>query len=137
MIVLDAPTLVQALIGRETLAERVYWMVTETNKLPLSPAVQDAVLDIVARPFLSRYLSPGLVASALGALRARSQLFEPRLSVTECRDPKDNRYLELAVAAGASAIVSQDEDLLSLQIWRGIRMIRPAKLLADPERYAD
>lgn len=133
MIVLDAAVLVQALIGRETLAERAYWIATAREKLPLSIAVQDAVIDILARPFLSRYLAPELVADALGALRARAELFEPRFSVTECRDPKDNRYLELALAAGASAIVSQDEDLLSLQSWRGVRFIRPARLVAAGE----
>lgn len=131
MIVLDAPVLVQALIGREMLAERAYWIATAREPLPLSTAVQTAVVDILARPFLSRYLTPGLVAEALGALRARAQIFEPRVAVTECRDPKDNRYLELALAAGASAIVSQDEDLLSLQSWRGVRFMRPARLVAS------
>ena len=135
MIVLDAPILVQALIGRNTLAERSYWVATSTEKLPLSSSVLSAVLAILARPFLARYLTGDLVAEAVGALRARAQFFEPRVSVTECRDPKDNRYLELALAAGASAIVSQDEDLLCLQSWRGVRVIRPARLLASPGDY--
>ncbi len=135
MIVLDAGTLVQAMVGRDTLAERAYWVATAVESLPLSVAVQDAVLEILSRPFLARYLTPGLVADVLGALRARATLFEPRIRVTECRDPKDNCYLELALAAGASAIISQDEDLLSLQSWRGVRLIRPAKFLASPGGY--
>ena len=52
-------------------------------------------------------------------------MFEPRDQVTDCRDPKDNKYLELALAAGAHFIVSSDDDLLVLDPWRGIRILRP------------
>ncbi|WP_419788833.1 putative toxin-antitoxin system toxin component, PIN family [Mucilaginibacter sp. X4EP1] len=34
--------------------------------------------------------------------------------MTTCRDPKDNKFLELAFAAEASCIVSGDQDLLIL-----------------------
>ena len=47
----------------------------------------------------------------------------------DCRDAKDNRYLELALAARAAAIVSGDEDLLVLDPWRGVRVLRPAQFL--------
>ena len=51
---------------------------------------------------------------------------EPMERVADCRDRKDNKYLELALAAGASIIVSSDDDLLVLDPWRGIRILRPA-----------
>jgi uncharacterized protein len=49
--------------------------------------------------------------------------------VTDCRDPDDNMYLELALAAQAATIVSGDHDLLVLHPWRGIRIVRPAGYL--------
>jgi hypothetical protein len=49
--------------------------------------------------------------------------------VTDCRDPKDNKYLELSLAAGAETIVSSDDDLLVLDPWRGVRIMRPAEYL--------
>ena len=49
--------------------------------------------------------------------------------VTDCRDPKDNKYLELALAAGAETIVSSDDDLLVLDPWRGVRIMRPTDYL--------
>ena len=45
--------------------------------------------------------------------------------MNDCRDPKDNKYLELALAAGASTIVSSDSDLLVLHPWRGVRILSP------------
>lgn len=53
------------------------------------------------------------------------------IRVTDCRDAKDNRYLELALAAGADAIISGDADLLVLHPWRGTRILRPADYLAE------
>jgi predicted nucleic acid-binding protein len=44
---------------------------------------------------------------------------------------KDNKYLELALAAGAEIIVSSDDDLLVLHPWRGKRILRPADYLAS------
>ena len=52
------------------------------------------------------------------------------MRVTDCRDAKDNKYLELALAAGAETIVSGDFDLLVLHPWRGVRILDPAGYLA-------
>jgi predicted nucleic acid-binding protein len=52
----------------------------------------------------------------------------------DCRDAKDDKYLEPALAAGAEVIVSSDDDLLVLDPWRGVRILRPADHLAEAER---
>jgi predicted nucleic acid-binding protein len=52
--------------------------------------------------------------------------------VTGCRDPDDNKYLELAEAAGAAVLVSSDNDLLVLHPWRGVRILRPAEFMQAP-----
>ena len=51
--------------------------------------------------------------------------------MTDCRDAKDNKYLELALAARAGVIVSGDADLLVLHPWRGVRILRPAEYLVE------
>ena len=60
--------------------------------------------------------------------------FAPAERVTDCRDAKDNKYLELALAAGAGILVTGDADLLVLHPWRGVRILRPAEYLADALR---
>ena len=49
--------------------------------------------------------------------------------VSDCRDAKDNKYLELALAAGATVIVSGDDDLLVLDLWHGVRVLTAAHFL--------
>jgi len=58
---------------------------------------------------------------------------EPTEAVRECRDPKDDKYLALAAAAGADVIVSSDvHHLLSMHPGRGISIVSPADYLALP-----
>lgn len=60
-------------------------------------------------------------------------LFEPidvKERVLDCRDPKDNKFLELAVSGKADFIITGDADLLSLHPWRGIGILSPADYLA-------
>lgn len=43
--------------------------------------------------------------------------------MNECRDPKDNKYLELAVSGKAECIITGDEDLLVLNPFRQIDIL--------------
>ncbi len=49
--------------------------------------------------------------------------------IRACRDPKDDKFLEVAVAGEADVIVSGDEDLLVLNPFRGIPILPPAEFL--------
>ena len=48
---------------------------------------------------------------------------------TDCRDAKDNKFLELAVSGKADCIVSGDADLLVLNPFRGIPILTPREFL--------
>ena len=63
-------------------------------------------------------------------LSAAAVWFEPQETVRDCRDRNDNRYLELCLTAGATAIVSGDDDLLVLSPWRvRVAVMRPAEFV--------
>ena len=59
----------------------------------------------------------------------RACRFEVSITVTDCRDPGDNQFLELAETAEAELIVSSDADLLVLHPWRGIPILPPSAFL--------
>jgi len=50
--------------------------------------------------------------------------------VNVCRDPKDDRILELALNGDAGVIVTGDMDLLVLDPFRGVRIVTPTEFLA-------
>jgi predicted nucleic acid-binding protein len=47
-----------------------------------------------------------------------------------CRDAKDNKFLALALAAEADALICSDDDLLVMHPWRGIAIVTPAEFLS-------
>jgi putative PIN family toxin of toxin-antitoxin system len=51
--------------------------------------------------------------------------------IQACRDPKDDKFLELAVSGAAGCIVTGGTDLLASDPFRGVRIVTPAAFLAD------
>jgi len=50
--------------------------------------------------------------------------------IRTCRDPRDDKFIEVAVHGRADAIVTGDEDLLALHPFRGIEILTPGDYLA-------
>ena len=89
------------------------------------------LLDVLYRPRLARFVDPVLRDDVLSLLDIDGRFFVTGERVTDCRDPKYNMYLELALASGAGTIVSSDGDLLVLHPWRDVRILLPADYLRE------
>jgi len=63
------------------------------------------------------------------ALLRESIFIDIKESIRVCRDSKDDKFLELAVNGGAACIISGDEDLLILNPFRDIPIIKPDEFL--------
>lgn len=85
---------------------------------------------MLARPKFEARLSEAARRRFLRRLALGALVVEPVERVRACRDPDDDKFLELALAAGAAAIASDDRDLLALDGWRGIRILKPEAALA-------
>jgi len=51
--------------------------------------------------------------------------------ITVCRDPTDDKFLELAANGHADLILTGDKDLLVLNPFRGIQIVGPATFVQD------
>ena len=85
------------------------------------------------RPRFNRYISYVQRNEFLKLLLRRSELVEITESVRACRDPKDDKILELAINGNADYVITGDEDLLALNPFQGIPIIRPAEFLSLAE----
>ena len=133
MIVFDASTLVGAAIRKGSVPDQAIRHALRTEQVAMSAGVMAELLDVLHRPRLARFIDPGQRVELLDLLDQLGVRIAPATPVTECRDEKDNKYLELALAARADTIVSSDDDLLVLHPWRGIRILLPATYLAEVE----
>lgn len=65
-------------------------------------------------------------------LIVHSALFiESTEHVTVCRDPKDNQFLDVALASSAPFLITGDKDLLSLKTFRTTRILTPRQFLDE------
>ena len=131
MIVFDASTLVGAAIRRGSVPDQAVRHGFATDHVAVSEAVMAELLDVLYRPRLARFVDPVLRDDVLSLLDIDGRFFVTGERVTDCRDPKDNMYLELALASGAGTIVSSDGDLLVLHPWRDVRILLPADYLRE------
>jgi putative PIN family toxin of toxin-antitoxin system len=129
LIVFDASTVVSAVLKADSIPERALLHAEEVDVLALSPAVDAEFDEVLRRPKFARAIPLARRNGFLKVLRGTAIWFDPVVRVTDCRDPKDDKYLELALATGAEIIVSSDEDLLVLHPWRDVRILSPVDYL--------
>jgi putative PIN family toxin of toxin-antitoxin system len=129
LIVFDASAVVSAALKADSVPERALLRAEEVDVFALSTEVDREIAGVLARPKFSQMIPHERIERVLALLRGEAVWFEPSVRVTDCRDPKDNKYLELALASGASTVVSSDDDLLVLDPWRSVRLVRPADYL--------
>ena len=86
-------------------------------------------VDVFARSKFDKYLSIEDRLTAIAAFEARAQIVNVSIQISACRDPKDDKFLALAVTASASAIVTGDKDLLMLHPFQNIQIISPGDFL--------
>ena len=80
---------------------------------------------MLRRPRLDRYLHEDERIDFLLHLIRDAVIAPVTVTLSDCRDPEDNKYLELAVSAQATCIVSGDQDLLVLHPYRSIPILTP------------
>jgi uncharacterized protein len=51
-----------------------------------------------------------------------------------CRDPTDDKFLELAVNGNADIVLTGDADLLALNPFRGIPIVAPGSFIQQGSR---
>ncbi len=78
-------------------------------------------------------MSDTAIEGAAALFPLYGEAIAPQLTITACRDPKDNKFLEVAVAGRADVIVSGDKDLLVLHPLQGIAIESPRDFLARLE----
>ena len=128
MVIFDTNILVSAALLSGSRADAGVRAVL-SRQLPLvfSTATYEELADVLMRAKLDRYVSRRTREALLRTWRKAAVMFPEaalREQVRDCRDPDDDKFLELALAIGARAIVTGDADLLVLDPWRGVRIVK-------------
>lgn len=130
--VFDTNTLVSAVLFEQSKPSQAFRKALRIGAVLTSPDALDELLDVLERDKFNRYVTREDREAFYAALVERAEVVEPKETIQECRDANDNKFLELAVEGGATAIVSGDNDLLVMNLFQNIPIITPAAFLDLP-----
>lgn len=129
-VVFDTNVLVSAaLLAQSKPSLAVKWA-ARNDRLLASAATFSELVSTMEKPRFDRYTSLASRRAFVTFVYANIQLVTIQSSVRACRDPDDDKFLEVAVNGGAGLLVTGDADLLALDPFEGISIITPADYLA-------
>lgn len=136
--VFDTNVLVSALLFDAGKPARSFFTVLREGEVIVSADVVSEVSEVLGREKFRRYVTEEQRERFLQGLLRDTTLVEIQETIRVCRDPKDDKFLELAVNGGADCVVSGDDDLLVLNPFRGVDVLTPSDFLdaiarSDPE----
>jgi len=132
-VVVDTNVLVSAGLKQQSMPGMAALLVERRGGLLKSLATEQQLFEVVARPRLSALIDPEAQAW-LRRLMVTAELVVISERIAACRDPTDDKFLELAVNGRADLIVSGDGDLLSLNPFRDIPIVTPAAFVQGAAR---
>ena len=121
--VLDNNILVSALLVKNSAP---FWVIKKVEKMGVILYSEATLLElnqVLNRKKFIKYFTVEEKQEFIVKLIESAELVAITESIDVCRDPKDNKFLELAVSGEADFIISGDRDLLVLNPFRNIEII--------------
>jgi len=130
-VVLDTNVVVSAAVSSEGNPAKIFeTLINGRVKNYTSDEIMAEIKDVMNRERIKRAIGEKDKSFIIENFEKLSEKIIPQDKYEEVKDdPKDNKFLDCAVAAGASYIVSGDEHLLKLKEFKGIKLVSPAEFI--------
>jgi uncharacterized protein len=132
-VVVDTNVFISAALKEKTPPETALHLAAARHLLLKSTITEGELFVTLRRPRLAP-LIPSDFLDWLHELMEAAELVKITERIAACRDPKDDKFLELAVNGHADVLITGDNDPLALNPFRGIPIITPAGFVQDDAR---
>lgn len=129
-VVLDSNIFVSFLISHQPPISTILnlWARGELT-ICYSSEILDETEAALRYPKIRELISSLEAESLINAVKVLGVLVIPTKKIEVCRDKKDNKYLEAALASESKYLISGDKDLLVLSKFEGITILSPNEFL--------
>jgi len=127
--VIDTNVLVSQAIRPSSIPALAVEKAASTARLLFSAVTWAELEEVLSRRKFDAYLDASARKNFLQDLRTIAIFIDTPARIVACRDPRDDKFLEVAVHGHADLIVTGDEDLLALHPFRGIAILTPSDYL--------
>jgi putative PIN family toxin of toxin-antitoxin system len=131
-VVLDTNVFISGVLSKTSTPARCVERAVEQGQLIASSAtLRELAAKLLSSKF-DRYVLRERRESLLLRLAPLVEIVEIIQEFHVCRDPNDDKFLDVAVNGRADVLVSGDADLLALHPFRGIAIVTPTSYLRRP-----
>ena len=128
--VFDTNSLISALILSSSVSRLSLRKADEIGRLIFSRDTLIELNEVLIRSKFDKYASLDERLEYIERLESRGEIIETTSIFTDCRDIKDNKFLNLAFDGHASHIITGDKDLLILNPFYDIQIVLPSQFLS-------
>ncbi len=130
--VFDTNSLVSASLLPNSISRKAFDKALALGELVASNNTIEELIEVLFRKKFDRYfLNDNERWLLLNKIEANAKILTPSITINDYRDPKDNKFLELAITADASCIITGDKDLLVLHPFRGIPIFNAVGFISN------
>lgn len=134
IVVFDTVVYVRGLLGPYSICGRIIFEYADRYTLATAEPLVRELINVTHRPALTRRFStlPERDLAATLSILSDATVVEidERTIAKVCRDPNDDKFLAVALAANARFLVSEDKDLLDLQEYEGVSIVDASTFLS-------
>ena len=121
----DTNILLSSLLSSSTPPAKTVDFIKEHGIFSFSQATLSEFSEVLKRPKFDKFLSKDKRLNFINEIIELSIIYEIYQKVDICRDPKDNKFLDIAIASYSDFLITGDDDLLVLEKIGNTSIITP------------
>ncbi|PSB56465.1 putative toxin-antitoxin system toxin component, PIN family [Chamaesiphon polymorphus] len=114
-IVIDTNIFISAALSPNGTAYQAFAQAVQKFTIVQSDETYQEIADRIYKNKFDKYISNERREEFLNLIKNQSKFIQPISQITSCRDPDDNKFLELAIDSNAKFLITGDKDLLTLK----------------------
>jgi uncharacterized protein len=128
-VVVDTNVFVSRLLRLDSVPGRAVGKAMHERGILVSQATMSELAEVLAQKKFNRYATIEQRLQFIRLIAQTAEFISIVHTIRECRDPKDDKFLEVAFNGKADVIITGDADLLEMHPWRGIAILSPTVYL--------
>jgi putative PIN family toxin of toxin-antitoxin system len=124
-LVLDTNVLISAILSPNSISAKILNWGEDNGVILYSAATLNEVLSVLGRSKFSKYIDDNDIDGLSIRIKTVWLFVEILNQVQLCRDPKDDKFIDLALNGKASHLITGDSDLLVLNPVENTSIINP------------
>ena len=129
-VILDTNLLISRVLTPSSLTASAIRLIIDHCDLLVSQATMDEFATTLNRVQTKGYVKEDEAIALITAYKEMVEWVPIIQRVQECRDPKDDKFLELAINGNAEYLITGDKDLLVLNPFRGTYILSAKDFIA-------